>query len=205
MSAVAQCSMNFIICNIVVLSQRAFRNTQKVYYKSGTQPHRKAMVKHPYKIHAWGAFSVKGPIGFFLFTDIMDGALYRKILTENLFENANKIMGKNWVFQQDNDPKHTAKETKKLLAQQCPKLLYWPSNSPDLNPIENLWQILKTRVEKQVNEMLVKKQTVTVEVFRGVIQKEWEEIDQSTYVNLVRSMPTRLNEIIEGNGNKINY
>ena len=84
-------------------------------------------------------------------------------------------------------------------------MLDWPSNSPDLNPIENLWQILKTRVEKQVNEMLVKKQTVTVEVFRGVIQKEWEEIDQSTYVNLVRSMPTRLNEIIEGNGNKINY
>jgi len=75
-------------------SIQMFRNTQKVYYKSGTQPPRKAMVKHPYKIHAWGAFSVKGPIGFFLFTDIMDGALYRKILTENLFENANKIMGK---------------------------------------------------------------------------------------------------------------
>ena len=76
---------------------------------------------------------------------------------------------------------------------------------PDLNPIENLWQILKTRVEKQVNDMLVKKQAVTVEVFRGVIQKEWEEIDRSTYVNLVHSMPTRLNEIIEGNGNKISY
>jgi len=93
-----------------------------------------------------------------------------------------RLWVKNWVFQQDNE--HTAKETKKLLAQQCPKLLYWPSNSPDLNPIENLWQNLKTRVEKQVNEMLVKKQTVTVEVFRGVIQKEWEEIDQSTYVTV---------------------
>ena len=53
--------------------------------------------------------------------------------------------------------------------------------------------------------MLIKKQTVTVEVFCGVIQKEWEEIEKSTYVNLVRSMPTRLDEIIEGNGNKISY
>ena len=48
--------------------------------------------------------------------------------------------------------------------------------------------------------MLVKKQTVTVKVFRGVIQKEWGEIDISTYVNLIRSMSPRLNEIIEGNG-----
>jgi len=71
-----------------------FRNTQKVFYKVGTQPPSKDMVKHPYKIHAWGAFSVKGPIGFFLFADIMNGALYRKILTENLFDNANTIMGK---------------------------------------------------------------------------------------------------------------
>ena len=94
-----------------------FRNTQKVFYKVGTQPPSKAMVKHPYKIHAWGAFSVKGPIGFFLFTDIMNGALYRKILTENLFDNANAIMGKNWKFQQDNDPKHKAKETMELLVQ----------------------------------------------------------------------------------------
>ena len=71
----------------------------------------------------------------------MDGAFYREILNENLFDNANSIMGRHWVFQQDNDPKHTARDTKKLLSERCPKtpkLLNWPSNSPDLNPIENL-------------------------------------------------------------------
>ena len=71
--------------------------------------------------------------------------------------------------------------------------------------IENLWQILKTRVEIQINELLVKKQKVTVEIFREAIQKEWEKIEKSTYVNLAHSMPSRLNEIIERNGNKISY
>jgi transposase len=210
-----QCRIEFAIkyrrqnWNKVIFSDETtlqmFRNTQKVFYKCGSQPPHKAMVKHPYKIHAWGAFSVKGPIGFFLFTDIMDGALYRKILTENLFDNANNVMGNRWIFQQDNDPKHTARDTKKLLAQLCPKMLDWPSNSPDLNPIENLWQILKGRVEKQVNKVLTKKKPVTAESFREIIQKEWEGIDKKIFVNLIHSMPSRLNEVIEKNGNKISY
>ncbi|RGB30906.1 hypothetical protein C1646_764719 [Rhizophagus diaphanus] len=66
------------------------------------------MVKHPYKVHAWDAFSAKGPIGLCLFTGIMDGAFYREILTENLFDNANTIMERCWIF--DNNPKHKAIE-----------------------------------------------------------------------------------------------
>ncbi len=71
-----------------------FQNTQKVFYKVGTQPLQKPMVKHSYKVHAWSAFSAKGSVSFLLFTDIMDSAFYREILVENLFDNANTVMGR---------------------------------------------------------------------------------------------------------------
>jgi transposase len=182
-----------------------FRNTIKAFYKVGTEIPQRGVPKHPAKVHVWGAFSARGTIGFHMFTQNMDGQLYREILTNHLFENASKIMPKQWVFQMDNDPKHKAKKTGEFLCCRSVRVLDWPSYSPDINPIENLWAIIKRRVEKKVNNVLRKKKVISTECWHEIIKKEWELISVDTCLHLVNGMTARLDEVIEKKGKKINH
>ena len=75
------------------------------------------------------------------FTNIYSGAKEYLVvrLSENLLPSARALkMKRGWVFQHDNNPKHTARATKEWLCKKHFKVLVWPSQSPDLNPIENL-------------------------------------------------------------------
>src|SRR6266498_5108046 len=182
-----------------------FYNTTQVRYKSGEPRPCRATVKHPFKVHVWGAFCAKGVVGFHIFTENMNGELYREILTENLFEQTRQILGNRWVFQQDNDPKHRARLTIELLQDHYPHVLDWPSYSPDLNPIENLWSIMKRNVEKKVNVMISEKKSITKEIFMSTIVGEWEAIDRSLCFNLANSMPKRIELVIKNESCTIDY
>ena len=157
-------------------------------------------LKHDKKIMVWGCFSAFGVGEFYKIDGIMNASKYRQILINHMRPSAEKIFkDKSFIFQHDNDPKHTntSNEVKNYLKNRKINVLDWPSQSPDLNPIENLWKELNFRTKsRKVN---------TEEELYEVLPKEWNTIDSSFLQKLVDSMPDRCQDVIKNKGMPINY
>uniref|UniRef100_A0AAY5LDB2 Tc1-like transposase DDE domain-containing protein n=1 Tax=Esox lucius TaxID=8010 RepID=A0AAY5LDB2_ESOLU len=111
----------------------------------------------------------------------MNANMYCDILKKSMIPSLRRL-GRRAVFQHDNDPKHTSKTTTALLKKLRVKVMNWPSMSPDLNPIEHLWGILKRKVEEH--------KVSNIHQLCDVVMEEWNRIPVATCEALVNSMPT---------------
>lgn len=146
----------------------------------------------------WGCFSSAG-VGKLVFIEgIMNHLACINILKENLQSSADMLgLGADFIFQHDNDPKHTALNTRLWLLYNVRHQFATPPQSPDMNPIENLWSYLESRLR----ERAISSKTQ----LKAALLEEWAKIPVSLCQNLTRSMNRRLQAVISNKGYPTKY
>lgn len=147
----------------------------------------------------WGAFSYHGKLRLGIVPTKMNSDIYTDLLEVILVPYLDEKNNIDFIFQQDNAAVHASRFTKSYLDSKNIKIMEWPSRSPDINPIENLWGILSRRVYANG------RQFSSVAELKKKILECWGEIDDNVLKTLINSMPNRIFQIIRNNGAKTKY
>lgn len=102
-------------------------------------------------------------------------------------------------FQQDNAPCHVSKRSMRCLAQNGIMVFEHPPSSPDLNPIENLWHILKDRIRDLPH------QPTSISELKDAVKAAWDSITLEEINNLVFSMPHCVQAVLAAEGGETKY
>lgn len=159
----------------------------------------KGTVKHGGgSVLVWGCMAANGTGNLHFIDGIMDHRKYIAILTEELLPSVTRLgIAGSYVFSQDNDPKHTAINTRLWLLYNTRAQLVTPPQSPDINPIENLW----AEAERQLRKRQIRNRND----LRTSLMEIWSEIEPEITRTLVGSMKRRLEAVIAANGGPTKY
>uniref|UniRef100_A0A8C5LSX0 Transposase n=1 Tax=Leptobrachium leishanense TaxID=445787 RepID=A0A8C5LSX0_9ANUR len=149
-------------------------------------------------IMVWGCFAASGPGRIVVIDGKMNSRVYQDLLQENVSSSVRQLkLRRGWVMQQDNDPKHTSNSTKEWLQQNKIRLLEWPSQSPDLNPIEMLWHDLKRTIHTRHPK--------NIATLKQFCEEEWSKITPDRCAGLICNYSKRLVEDIAAKGGSTSY
>lgn len=150
---------------------------------------------------AWACFCAAGPGYICQIEGNMTAEDYIGILESDLRDSLEYYKEKvpDPIFQHDNDPKHTARMTRAWLDESGLEILDWPSQSPDLNPVEHLWCLVKQKlksyptVARSIGELWDR----VVEIWNGLTESECS--------HFIDSMPRRISAVIAAKGGHTKY
>jgi len=122
--------------------------------------------------------------------------VYLELLMDHLESSFEKTQAN--IFQQDGAPAHTAKIVKEWLNNCAVDFIKdWPGNSPDISPVENLWAVMKAKLQGR--------DTSTLSKLEAELHNCWAEFKHETLQNLAESVPKCLKEVLKKKGNAIKY
>ncbi len=148
------------------------------------------------KIQVWSCITWEG-VGFSCKIDeTMDAELYSQILRDELMRTIKfyKLDRAKLYFQADNDPKHTSNLAKSTLEELKLRVMEWPAQSPDLNPMEHYWQFVDSQLKK-FKEVVATKEELWKRL-EGILN----ENNQALCKKLIATMPQRINDVIKAKG-----
>ncbi len=120
-------------------------------------------------------------------------AVYQEVLEHFMLPAADQLYGDaDFIFQQDLAPAHSAKATSTWFKDHGIPVLNWPANSPDLNPIENLWGIVKRKMRYA--------RPNNADELKATIRATWALITPKQCHRLINSMPRRIAPVIQAKG-----
>lgn len=168
---------------------RRSKNSDRFHEKYTT-----ATKKFSPSIMVWGGIRGDGKKVLVRCERSVDQHEYQRILDVALPQ----IYTSRFIFQQDGATCHTAHSTKDYLTRKSIRCLpSWPAQSPDLSPIENLWDIIKDRMKKHSPKNL--------DELWSLFKQEWDEIPMSQIKNLYASMPCRVYSVLKASGGNTKY
>lgn len=151
----------------------------------------------------WGGISLEGKTDLVFVSGPRLGSLTAERYIQNVLEDHVVLyagfVGEGFTLMHDNARPHVAAVVRQYLHEVGIPVMEWPARSPDLNPIEHLWDELKKRIRARANT------AKNLQELKVAIEEEWDGIPQDFVVTLIRSMKNRMEAIIRARGGNTSY
>ena len=156
-------------------------------------------IKSGAQIHVWAGIGYNGFSALKVIQGNLNAQRYQEVVLADIQEVGRPCTVRNagWIFMQDLAPAHNAASTRQFLLDRRVNVLPWPGNSPDMNPIEHVWNY----VQRRLFNRLPRNQAELL----AQIQAEWARVPLPYIKTLVNSMPRRVAAVCASKGAATRY